>query len=58
MDLFLRWTLSSPLLEPIPEPDAETPPGSSTGDTAPIVTVSSTQNEESRMDNPSLMMEA
>ena len=57
MDLFLRWTLSSPLLEPKPQPEAETPLGSSNGDTVPIVTISSAQKEESQTNRSRLQME-
>lgn len=59
MDLFLRWTLSSPLLEPKPQPEAEIiPPDSSYGDTAPIVTISNTRTEESHIKESRLLMEA
>jgi hypothetical protein len=58
MDLFLRWILSSPLLEPQPQPEAEDPPGSSNGDTAPLVRSSNSQWEASLAAGARVSMEA
>jgi len=59
MDLFLRWTLSTPLEEPKPQPEAEVPPASSTGDTAPLVRSSNNvQCEAALAGAPRVSMEA
>ena len=46
MDLFLRWTLSSPLLEPKPQAEDNKAKGSSNGDTAAQLTVWNVQTKD------------
>ena len=58
MDLFLRWILSSPLLEPKPQPEAQEPPSKQKGVTAPQTTVCTTKGNEFETDSSRNFVEA
>lgn len=58
MDLFLRWILSSPLLEPKLQPEADEKSSRVRGDTAPQETVFKVHGEGYKSGDPSILIEA